>query len=120
MTTEDSELLGYALTGIRAQIADLQEKERILEAQFRLKRWGKKKNMRFRKHDEPGLPQITRETIARTHDVTGGALLEQRKRKKRKRRLSAAGRKAISDAAKARWAREKLAEEQQSSSRKKK
>lgn len=107
MALTEQEMVTLALAGIRAQISDLQAKERILEAQFRLKRWGKPKNIRFVKHDEPGLPDITRQTIARTHGVLDGALLEQKEQKKRKRRLSAAGRKAISEAAKARWDRQK-------------
>lgn len=100
--------LAEEITRIHQQFPELRKKARILEAALRRRQRGKNK-AKLGKHDDPGLGSDSRWSVARAHDLQGRRMLEQKTEKKRKRRLSAAGRKAISDAAKARWAREQAA-----------
>jgi hypothetical protein len=97
--------------GAAARLYELKIEQRQLEAI--LKKYGKKGSVSHGRTDDPALAPIARETAERTREIYLKAKAETRatvrgeRKQGRRRKMSPEARKAISDAQKKRWAKQK-------------
>lgn len=95
---KDINLEHYAVLGAQQRLREIEEEKRLIDAWLRVR-------LPKGLHANWGTP--TNASQEGTRRIFGEALREQRDQKRRRRRMSPEARKRISEAQKARWAKQK-------------